>query len=120
RGYPGIAPIVGIPLALPPKLPVHDTTARESRCGSTLCSFFSIRLVLMTVKESRLSASENSSSSPPQMTRPSVVARRYRYGFEASQISAFCGQIAVDCGRVAIAHVDKILLPVGGTILTSS
>lgn len=75
---------------------------------------------LFSICESHCREFENSSSSPPQITRPSMVDRTYRYGADASQMSARCGQMRCCWGRVAMAHVEIILLPCTGTIFGNS
>ena len=57
---------------------VQEMTALASMSGNNRCSFFSRRLVFSGVRASRFSVSAKSSSSPPQSTRSSAVARRYR------------------------------------------
>jgi hypothetical protein len=97
--------------AFPLPIPIVGGLVEDvSIFGRSLCSLrFSVAL-LRAMSSSRLSASEKSSSSPPQMTRPSAVVRMYRYGSEASQIMHSSGhRRSFACGTVAMAQVDVIL-----------
>lgn len=109
----GTAPIAGRPVALWPKQPAQVKSAVQSTQGISFAALACSRAILRGISRSRRSASENSSSSPPRIMRPSGVVRMYRYGSAASQISDRPGQMASGCGRVASAQVEMMECPRG-------